>query len=126
MERRRSRRIPLEGMAALQFEGTQMRVAIIDISVTGIAFRLLGEQPRRVHGLLGTCRVDAPDLACPIDAFVSVMRQHPLRDGTTMLGCRFESISDDHLMVVRAYISLFSARQRRHVRQQPTPAAVAA
>lgn len=60
---------------------------------------VLGARP---SGEVGTCRIESPDLACPVEAFVSVMRirrvghQH-------LVGLRFESISDEQLAVLQAF-----------------------
>jgi len=112
-ERRRSHRFALQGKVHLVFGGRQFDLPVADLSVTGFGVRLdvalLGAKP---DGQVGTCRIESPDLACPVEAFVSVMRirrvgkQH-------LVGLRFESISDEQLRVVKAYEALVRARGGR-------------
>lgn len=110
---RRSSRFPLHGKVHLEFGERRFDLPLADISVSGVGVRLdvalLGAKP---DGQVGFCRVESPDLACPIEAFVSVMRirrvghQH-------LVGLRFESIGDEQLRVVEAYQALSKARADR-------------
>ena len=63
---------------------------------------------------VGICIIESPDLACPIEAYVSVMRIH--RVGPQyLLGLRFESIGDEQLHVIQAYESLWQAQNAKRV-----------
>lgn len=113
-ERRRSHRFNLQGKVRLQLGGRRFDFPAADISVSGVGVMLdvavLGAKP---SGEVGVCLIESPDLACPVQAYVSVMRirrvghQH-------LVGLRFESISDEQLAVIRAYETLVRARQARH------------
>ncbi|MGE5470875.1 MAG: PilZ domain-containing protein [Bacteroidota bacterium] len=102
-ERRRSRRAFLKGNVYLSLGGRDYQFPLADISVTGVGVMLdvavLGAKP---SGAVGICRIESAELACPVEAFVSVMRIR--RVGQQFLvGLRFESISDDQLHVLQAY-----------------------
>jgi len=110
-ERRRCHRFNLQGKVRLDLGGRRFEFPAADISVSGIGIMLdvavLGAKP---SGEVGVCTIESPDLACPVEAYVSVMRirrvgpQH-------LVGLRFESISDEQLGVIRAYESLARARR---------------
>lgn len=109
-ERRRSLRFSLQGKVHLVFGERVFDLPVADLSVTGFGVRLdvalLGARP---DGQVGTCRIESPELASPVEAFVSVMRirrvgrQH-------LVGLRFESIGDEELQVVEAYEAARRAR----------------
>lgn len=104
-ERRRSQRIFLQGQVHLNLGGQSFEFPLADVSVTGVGVMLdvavLGARP---SGEVGICRIESPQLASPVEAFVSVMRirrvghQH-------LVGLRFESISDEQLAVLQAHAS---------------------
>lgn len=110
-ERRRYHRFNLQGKVQLELGGKKFELPAADISVSGVGVMLdvalLGARP---SGEVGTCTIESPDLACPVQAYVSVMRirrvghQH-------LVGFRFESISDEQLSVIQAYEALISARR---------------
>ena len=110
-ERRRCHRFNLQGNVKLELGGIKFELPAADISISGVGLMLdvalLGAKP---SGEVGTCTIDSPDLACPVEAYVSVMRirrvghQH-------LVGLRFESISDEQLTVIRAYETLITARR---------------
>lgn len=112
-ERRRFNRFPLQGSVSLQLAGKSIEVPAADISLAGVGLfldsALFGLKPT---GEVGLCRIESPDLACVIDAYVSVMRIQRL-GRRYLLGLRFESIADDYLRVIRAYQTLSRIRQRR-------------
>jgi hypothetical protein len=109
-ERRRFNRFNLQGRVQLQLGGKTFEFPAADISVSGVGVMLdvavLGAKPT---GEVGICTIESPDLACPVEAYVSVMRirrvghQH-------LVGLRFESISDEQLQVIHAYETLIRAR----------------
>jgi len=110
-ERRRCHRFNLQGRVQLDLGGKRFELPAADISVSGVGVMLdvalLGAKP---SGEVGTCTIESPDLACPVEAYVSVMRirrvghQH-------LVGLRFESITDEQLGVIRAYEALVAARR---------------
>lgn len=109
-ERRRFNRFNLQGRVELQLGEKTFEFPAADISVSGVGVMLdvavLGAKPT---GEVGICTIESPDLACPVEAYVSVMRirrvghQH-------LVGLRFESISDEQLQVIHAYETLIRAR----------------
>ena len=112
-ERRRNHRFNLQGKVLLELGGQRFEFPAADISVSGVGVMLdvavLGAKP---SGAVGICTIESPDLACPVEAYVSVMRirrvghQH-------LVGLRFESISDEQLQVIQAYESLLQARSAK-------------
>lgn len=112
-ERRRNHRFNLQGKVLLELGGQRFEFPAADISVSGVGVMLdvavLGAKP---SGAVGICTIESPDLACPVEAYVSVMRirrvghQH-------LVGLRFESISDVQLQVIQAYESLLQARSAK-------------
>jgi len=110
-ERRRCHRFNLQGKVRLELGGKKFELPAADISISGVGLMLdvalLGARP---SGEVGICTIESPDLACPVEAYVSVMRirrvghQH-------LVGLRFESISDEQLAVIRAYETLITARR---------------
>jgi len=112
-ERRRDHRFNLQGKVLLELGGRRFEFPAADISVSGVGVMLdvavLGAKP---SGAVGTCTIESADLACPVEAYVSVMRirrvghQH-------LVGLRFESISDEQLQVIQAYESLLRARNAK-------------
>lgn len=112
-ERRRNHRFNLQGKVLLELGGQRFEFPAADISVSGVGVMLdvavLGAKP---SGAVGICTIESPDLACPVEAYVSVMRirrvghQH-------LVGLRFESISDEQLHVIQAYESLLQARSAK-------------
>ena len=74
-ERRRFHRFNLQGRVQLQLGGKRYEFPTADISVNGIGVMLdvavLGAKPA---GEVGTCIIESPDLAAPVEAYVSVMR----------------------------------------------------
>lgn len=113
-ERRRDQRYSLQGRVSLHLDGQHYELPAADISVSGIGVELdaavFGPKP---NGQVGTCRIESDDLAIPVESFVSIMsiRRHGDR---YFVGLRFESISDKHFRVIRAFESLCQARRRRH------------
>ena len=114
-ERRRDNRFHLKGRVQLDIGGQHFEFPTADISVSGVGVMLdvavLGGKPT---GLVGICQIESPDLAAPVEAYVSIMRirrvghQH-------LVGLRFESISDEQLRIIRAYETLAKAREKsRH------------
>jgi len=102
-ERRRSRRAFLKGRVHLTLGGKNYEFPLADISVSGVGVMLdvavLGAKP---SGAVGICRIESPELASPVEAFVSVMRIR--RVGPQFLvGLRFESISDEQLHILQTY-----------------------
>jgi PilZ domain len=118
-ERRRSGRFPISGTVHLDMEGRSFELPLADISDTGVGtlldIALLGAKP---DGRVGQCIIESIDLACPVAAFVSVMRIRNL-GSKHLVGLRFESISDEHLHVVRAYETLAKIRERKSRSQGP-------
>ena len=122
-ERRRDHRFNLQGKVLLELEGQRFEFPAADISVSGVGVMLdvavLGAKP---SGAVGICRIESPDLACPVEAYVSVMRirrvghQH-------LVGLRFESISDEQLQVIEAYASLLRARNAQRAAGRSFPLA---
>lgn len=112
-ERRRFNRFNLQGRVSLQLAGKNIEVPTADISVTGVGIfldsALFGTKPT---GEVGSCRIESPDLACTIDAYVSVMRIQRLGKHY-LIGLRFESIADEYLRVIQAYQTLYRIRERR-------------
>jgi len=112
-ERRRNHRFNLQGKVLLELGGQRFEFPAADISVSGVGVMLdvavLGAKP---SGAVGICTIESADLACPVEAYVSVMRirrvghQH-------LVGLRFESISDEQLQVIQAYESLLRARNAK-------------
>ena len=104
-ERRRCNRFNLRGKVCLDLGGKRFEFPSADISVSGVGIMLdiavLGAKP---SGEVGFCTIASPDLAGPVEAYVSVMRirrvghQH-------LVGLRFESISDEQLEIIRAFES---------------------
>lgn len=102
-ERRRSRRAFLKGHVYLSLGGKDYEFPLADVSVSGVGVMLdvaiFGTKP---SGAVGICRIESSELACPVEAFVSVMRIR--RVGQQFLvGLRFESISDEQLHILQAY-----------------------
>lgn len=112
-ERRRAHRINLQGKVTLDLEGQRFEFPAADISVSGIGIMLdvavLGGKPA---GEVGVCTIESPDLACPIEAYVSVMRARRVGH-QYLLGLRFESISDELLRVIQAYEALIKSRENK-------------
>ena len=118
-ERRRFNRFNLQGRVQLQLGGKLFEFPAADISVSGVGVMLdvavLGAKPT---GEVGVCTIESPDLACPVEAYVSVMRirrvghQH-------LVGLRFESISDEQLKVIHAYETLVQARRAKSAAAHP-------
>lgn len=112
-ERRRFNRYSLQGKVFLHLAGKKIEVPAADISVTGVGIfldsALFGTKPT---GEVGSCRIESPDLACTIDAYVSVMRIQRLGKHY-LIGLRFESIADEYLRVIQAYQTLCRIRERR-------------
>lgn len=114
-ERRRSHRFNLQGKVSLTLGNKQYDIPAADISISGVGVMLdisiVGSKP---GGEVGFCIIESPDLACPVEAFVSVMRARKV--GTQyLLGLRFESISDEQLRVIQAYEALVKIRKRKHL-----------
>lgn len=113
-ERRRFHRFNLQGRVQLQLGGKRFEFPTADISVSGVGVMLdvavLGAKPA---GEVGICTIESPDLATPVEAYVSVMRirrvghQH-------LVGLRFESISDEQLRVIHAYETLVQVRKAKN------------
>lgn len=109
-ERRRSNRFHLRGKVCLDLGGKHHEFPSADLSVSGVGILLdvavLGARP---SGEVGICTIASPDLAAPVEAYVSIMRirrvghQH-------LVGLRFESISDEQLAVIRAFEAQCRAR----------------
>lgn len=112
-ERRRSYRFNLRGRVRLELGGRHFELPTADISVSGVGVMLdmavLGAKP---SGEVGFCLIESPDLACPVEAYVSVMRIRRIGQ-QYLVGLRFESISDEQLTVIRAYQMLIRSRQAR-------------
>lgn len=120
-ERRRDRRHSLSGSAFIALGDVTGEFPLLDVSASGCG--VLMEQGRMAalpNGEIGTCLLESPDLACLVNAYISVMRIRP-SGGAWHVGLRFESISDEQLRVIRAYESLSKAR-RGHVRVQAASA----
>lgn len=118
-ERRRYHRFNLQGRVQLQLGGKHFEFPAADISVSGVGVLLdvavLGAKPA---GEVGICTIESPDLAGPVEAFVSIMRIR--RVGRQYLvGFRFESISDEQLRIIHAYESLLKARAGRAAAPAP-------
>jgi c-di-GMP-binding flagellar brake protein YcgR len=113
-ERRRYHRFNLQGKVILEFGGKRHEFPAADISTSGVGVMLdgstLGGKP---SGEVGTCIIDSPDLACPVEAFVSVMSSRKIGH-QHLLGLRFESISDEQLRVIHAYETLIKSRNKKH------------
>jgi hypothetical protein len=118
-ERRRSGRFPLSGRVHLTTEEAEFELPLEDISDSGVGtmhdIALLGAKP---DGRVGKARIVSPDLACTVEAFVSVMRIRRI-GSKHLVGLRFESISDEHLRVVRAYETLAKIRERKNRSRGP-------
>ncbi|MDP3538887.1 MAG: PilZ domain-containing protein [Azonexus sp.] len=120
-ERRRSLRFNLKGRVQLQIGGQNFEFPAADISISGVGVMLdvavLGAKP---SGEVGLCTIDSPDLASPVEAYVSVMRirrvghQH-------LVGLRFESISDEQLQIIHAYETLIQVRKHRSLQASADP-----
>jgi c-di-GMP-binding flagellar brake protein YcgR len=112
-ERRRSHRFNLQGKVSLTLGDKVYDLPAADISVSGVGVMLdisiVGNKP---GGEVGFCTIDSPDLACPVEAFVSVMRFRKM-GGKYLLGLRFESISDEQLRVIQAYEALIKVRNKK-------------
>jgi len=112
-ERRRFNRFNLLGQVQLQLAGKDLRLPAADLSATGVGVLLetaiFGSKPT---GEVGFCRIESPDLACPVEAYVSVMRIQKL-GRQYLVGLRFESISDEYLRVIQAYQTLARVRERK-------------
>ncbi|HEX6734843.1 MAG TPA: PilZ domain-containing protein [Azonexus sp.] len=118
-ERRRSSRFNLRGKVGLDLGGKRFEFPSADLSVTGVGVMLdvavLGAKP---SGEVGICTIESPDLAAPVQAYVSVMRIRRVGQ-QHLVGLRFESISDEQLEVIRR----FEARNRERtaaVERQPS------
>lgn len=115
-ERRRNHRFNLQGKVHLQLGGKHYELPAADISVSGIGISLdvalFGTKPA---GEVGVCRIESPDLATPVEAYVSVMSIRRLGQ-QYLLGLRFESIEDEQLKIIHAYESLLKARQQQAAR----------
>lgn len=102
-ERRRSHRALLKGHVYLSLGGKDYEFPLADVSVSGVGVMLdvavFGSKP---SGAVGICRIESPELACPVEAFVSVMRIRRIGQ-QFLLGLRFESISDEQLHILQAY-----------------------
>ena len=112
-ERRRDLRFKLSGRVLLEMAGKTQTFEVADISVSGVGVVLdtavYGMKPT---GMVGRCRIESPDLAATLEAFVSPMRVLYLGE-RYILGLRFESIADEYLRVIRAYEALALARKSR-------------
>lgn len=112
-ERRRNHRFNLQGKVLLELGGQRFEFPAADISVSGVGVMLdvavLGAKP---SGAVGICTIESPDLACPVEAYVSVMRIRRIGH-QHLVGLRFESISDEQLQVIQAYESLLRARSAK-------------
>lgn len=115
LERRRNQRFDLIGVVRMEIGQQIHELPATDLSRTGVGvainISLLGPKP---HGQVWHCTIESPDLAKPVEAFVSVMRirhQH----GKDLVGMRFESIDDENLRVVHAYETLAKIRERKRV-----------
>lgn len=113
LERRRNQRYDLIGTIRMEIGREIHTFPLTDLSRTGVGIaidvRLLGPKP---HGQVWHCHIESPDLAAPIEAFVSVMRIRHFQ-GKDLVGLRFESIDDEHLRIVRAYETLARTRARQ-------------
>lgn len=102
-ERRRSRRTFLKGRVYLSLGGKDYEFPLADVSVSGVGVMLdvavFGAKP---SGAVGICRIESAELACPVEAFVSVMRIRRIGQ-QFLVGLRFESISDEQLHVLQVY-----------------------
>lgn len=102
-ERRRNHRRHLLGRVRLELGDKVFEFPAADISVSGVGVLLdlpvVGERP---HGQVGICLIDSPDLAAPVEAYVSVMRIRKVGE-RHLLGLRFESISDEQLATIQDY-----------------------
>ena len=105
-ERRRSNRHSLLGRVQLNLGGQHFEFPVADISVTGVGIRLdvavLGSKP---SGEVGSCTIESAQLAGPIEAYVSVMRIRRVGQ-QHLVGLRFESISDEQLILIHYYEKL--------------------
>lgn len=112
-ERRRFHRFNLQGRVQLQLGGKCYEFPAADISVNGIGVMLdvavLGAKPA---GEVGTCVIESPDLAAPVEAYVSVMRIRRIGQ-QHLVGLRFESISDEQLRIIHAYETLVEVRKAK-------------
>lgn len=113
MERRRNPRYDLIGTVRMDIGNRTHELPATDLSRTGVGIaidiRMLGPKP---HGQVWHCVIESPDLAKPVEAYVSVMRIRHFR-GRDLVGMRFESIDDENLRVVRAYETLAKIRERQ-------------
>lgn len=102
-ERRRSNRFNLRGRVCLDLGGKRFEFPSADLSVTGVGILLdvavLGAKP---SGEVGVCTIESPELAAPVEAYVSIMRIRRLGQ-QHLVGLRFESISDEQLEIIRAF-----------------------
>lgn len=110
-ERRRYNRFHLQGKVHLHLGNKHYELPAADLSVSGVGVMLdvavFGSKP---SGEVGICKIEADDLATPVEAYVSVMNIRRLGQ-EYLVGLRFESISDEQLKVIRAFESLQKARQ---------------
>lgn len=92
-----------------------------DISVSGVGVMLdvavLGAKPT---GEVGTCTIESPDLACTIEAYVSVMRIRRVGN-RHLVGLRFESIDDEQLRVISDYEAGLQATAARRQKGAAEP-----
>ena len=112
-ERRRFHRFNLQGRVQLELGGQRFEFPAADISVTGVSVLLdvavLGAKPA---GEVGICKIESPDLANPVEAYVSIMRIRRVGNHH-LVGLRFESISDEQLRVIQAYETLLQVRKAK-------------
>lgn len=113
-ERRRNKRFDLIGTVRMDIGNKTHELPATDLSRTGVGIALdlslLGPKP---HGQVWHCIIESPDLAAPVEAYVSVMRIRHFA-GKDLVGMRFESIDDENLRVVKAYETLARIREHRH------------
>ncbi len=113
LERRRNQRFDLIGVVRMDIGEQIHELPATDLSRTGVGIAidlsLLGPKP---HGQVWHCIIESPDLAAPVEAYVSVMRIRHVR-GKDLVGMRFESIDDDNLRIVHAYETLAKIRARK-------------
>lgn len=89
--------------------GRRFEFRSADLSVSGVGLLLdvavLGEQPA---GEVGICTIEAPQLAQTVEAYVSIMRIRSVGE-QYLVGLRFESITDEQLDVIRAFVEQFQS-----------------
>lgn len=113
IDRRQYRRSPLAGDVMVRLDGVEGDFPLADISLAGVCVEFDRiKDGETVCGRYGVCRIEAPDLACPIEALISVRRIRKV-GRAWQAGMRFESISEEHRRVILAYQALSRARQSR-------------